>query len=59
MIIGSNLLFFENLPSTNTHTVNILKKITFLKEQLYIPIISRQAGVKPETGGIAKIVKTY
>ena len=26
MIIGSNLLFFENLPSTNTHTVNILKK---------------------------------
>jgi BirA family biotin operon repressor/biotin-[acetyl-CoA-carboxylase] ligase len=26
MIIGSNLLFFENLPSTNTHTVSILKK---------------------------------
>ena len=26
MIIGSNLLFFENLPSTNTHTVNILKR---------------------------------
>jgi birA, biotin-[acetyl-CoA-carboxylase] ligase region len=26
MIIGSNLLFFENLPSTNTHAVNLLKK---------------------------------
>ena len=25
MIIGSNLLFFENLPSTNTHTANLLK----------------------------------
>jgi BirA family transcriptional regulator, biotin operon repressor / biotin---[acetyl-CoA-carboxylase] ligase len=27
MIIGSNLLFFENLPSTNTHAANLLKKI--------------------------------
>jgi BirA family biotin operon repressor/biotin-[acetyl-CoA-carboxylase] ligase len=26
MIIGSNLLFFETLPSTNTHTVSLLKK---------------------------------
>jgi BirA family biotin operon repressor/biotin-[acetyl-CoA-carboxylase] ligase len=26
MIIGSKLIFFENLPSTNTHTVNILKR---------------------------------
>jgi BirA family transcriptional regulator, biotin operon repressor / biotin---[acetyl-CoA-carboxylase] ligase len=26
MIIGSNLLFFENLPSTNTHTAYLLKK---------------------------------
>ncbi|HEX7494733.1 MAG TPA: biotin--[acetyl-CoA-carboxylase] ligase [Bacteroidales bacterium] len=26
MIIGSNLLFFENLPSTNTYTISILKK---------------------------------
>ena len=28
MIIGSNLLFFENLPSTNTHTADLLKKNT-------------------------------
>ena len=27
MIIGSNLLFFENLPSTNTHATDLLKKI--------------------------------
>ena len=26
MIIGSKLLFFENLPSTNTHTAELLKK---------------------------------
>ena len=26
MIIGSNLLFFESLPSTNTHAVALLKK---------------------------------
>lgn len=26
MIIGSNLLFFENLPSTNTHTAELLKE---------------------------------
>ena len=26
MIIGSNLLFFENLPSTNTRTADLLKK---------------------------------
>jgi BirA family biotin operon repressor/biotin-[acetyl-CoA-carboxylase] ligase len=26
MIIGSNLLFFENLPSTNTYTADLLKK---------------------------------
>ena len=26
MIICSNLLFFENLPSTNTHTAYLLKK---------------------------------
>jgi BirA family biotin operon repressor/biotin-[acetyl-CoA-carboxylase] ligase len=26
MIIGSNLLFFENLPSTNTHAADLLKK---------------------------------
>jgi BirA family transcriptional regulator, biotin operon repressor / biotin---[acetyl-CoA-carboxylase] ligase len=26
MIIGSNLLFFENLPSTNTYAANLLKK---------------------------------
>jgi BirA family transcriptional regulator, biotin operon repressor / biotin---[acetyl-CoA-carboxylase] ligase len=26
MIIGSNLLFFKNLPSTNTHTATLLKK---------------------------------
>lgn len=26
MIIGSNLLFFENLPSTNTQTADLLKK---------------------------------
>jgi BirA family biotin operon repressor/biotin-[acetyl-CoA-carboxylase] ligase len=26
MIIGSNLLFFENLPSTNTFTTDLLKK---------------------------------
>lgn len=26
MIIGSNFLFFENLPSTNTHTADLLKK---------------------------------
>lgn len=26
MIIGSNLLFFKNLPSTNTHTVTLFKK---------------------------------
>jgi BirA family biotin operon repressor/biotin-[acetyl-CoA-carboxylase] ligase len=26
MIIGSNLLFFENLPSTNTHIADLLKK---------------------------------
>jgi BirA family biotin operon repressor/biotin-[acetyl-CoA-carboxylase] ligase len=25
MIIGSNLLYFENLPSTNTHAANLLK----------------------------------
>jgi BirA family biotin operon repressor/biotin-[acetyl-CoA-carboxylase] ligase len=28
MIIGSNLLFFENLPSTNTYTADLLKKNT-------------------------------
>jgi BirA family transcriptional regulator, biotin operon repressor / biotin---[acetyl-CoA-carboxylase] ligase len=27
MIIGSKLLFFENLPSTNTHATDLLKKI--------------------------------
>jgi len=26
MIIGSNLLFFQNLPSTNAHTFDLLKK---------------------------------
>ncbi len=26
MIIGSNLLFFEDLPSTNTHAANLVKK---------------------------------
>lgn len=26
MIIGSNLMFFENLPSTNTHAADLLKK---------------------------------
>jgi BirA family biotin operon repressor/biotin-[acetyl-CoA-carboxylase] ligase len=26
MIIGSNLLFYENLPSTNTHAASLLKK---------------------------------
>ena len=26
MIIGSNLLFFENLPSTNSHAASLLKK---------------------------------
>ena len=26
MIIGSNLLFFENLPSTNSHAANLLKR---------------------------------
>ena len=26
MIIGSKYLYFENLPSTNTHAANLLKK---------------------------------
>jgi biotin-(acetyl-CoA carboxylase) ligase len=26
MIIGSNLIFFQNLPSTNSHALGLLKK---------------------------------
>lgn len=31
MIIGSNLLFFENLPSTNTHATSLLKKSSIIE----------------------------
>ena len=43
MIIGSNLLFFENLPSTNTHTAGLLKKNN-LKEGTIIYTNYQSAG---------------